>query len=136
VTIYIHPNFTISNLRNDIAILRLSSFIPLGQYPTIGTICLPSEFINFILIFSILGTCCLVLLRVYTIPEEQGITLNDSPNYSSNTTAKSQVDSIQTKLHNFSFTKIQDTTLDDMRCWVNNTKIYFDEIKLHFKYLR
>ncbi|XP_070506196.1 mucin-5AC-like [Chironomus tepperi] len=42
VTIFIHPNFTLPNLKNNIAILRLNSMIPLGQYPTIGTVCLPN----------------------------------------------------------------------------------------------
>ncbi|KAL7011144.1 hypothetical protein ACKWTF_014118 [Chironomus riparius] len=42
VTIHIHPGFNLKNLRNDIAILRLNSLVPLGQYPTIGTVCLPN----------------------------------------------------------------------------------------------
>ncbi|CAG9810172.1 unnamed protein product [Chironomus riparius] len=43
VTIHIHPGFNLKNLRNDIAILRLNSLVPLGQYPTIGTVCLPRK---------------------------------------------------------------------------------------------
>lgn len=43
-TAYIHPNFTANNLKNNIAIIRLASPAPLGQYPTISNICLPSEF--------------------------------------------------------------------------------------------
>ena len=46
VTIHIHPNFTLSNLKNDLAILRLNTMVPLGQYPTIGTVCLPSKLIH------------------------------------------------------------------------------------------
>lgn len=40
--ISIHPEFVATNLRNDVAVLRLASNVPLGQTPTIGTVCLPS----------------------------------------------------------------------------------------------
>jgi Trypsin len=40
--IFIHPQFSATNLKNNIAILRLSSSIQLGQVPTISTACLPS----------------------------------------------------------------------------------------------
>lgn len=40
--IFIHPNFNPNNLKNDVAILRLTTPINLGQYPTISTICLPT----------------------------------------------------------------------------------------------
>ena len=40
--IFVHQQFVASNLRNDIAVLRLANVVPLGQTPTIGTICLPS----------------------------------------------------------------------------------------------
>lgn len=39
--VFVHPNFNKDNLQNDIAILRLSSLVNLGQKPTIGTVCLP-----------------------------------------------------------------------------------------------
>jgi hypothetical protein len=41
--IFIHPSFVASNLRNDVAILRLSSPVILGQTPTITTGCLPAN---------------------------------------------------------------------------------------------
>lgn len=41
--IFVHPLFTSANLKNDIALIRLSSPVPLGQLPTIGTVCLPSN---------------------------------------------------------------------------------------------
>jgi hypothetical protein len=41
--IFIHPQFTAANLKNGIAILRLATAVPLGQTPTIGTACLPSN---------------------------------------------------------------------------------------------
>lgn len=44
--IFIHPQFNSANLKNDIAILRLSSAVPLGQTPTITTVCLPSNQIS------------------------------------------------------------------------------------------
>ena len=40
--IFINPSFNAANLRNSIAILRLSSAVPLGQTPTITFGCLPS----------------------------------------------------------------------------------------------
>ncbi|KAG5667068.1 hypothetical protein PVAND_015068 [Polypedilum vanderplanki] len=43
---YIHPNFTVSNLKNDIAIIRLEKPVILGQYPHIGSICLPNTTLN------------------------------------------------------------------------------------------
>lgn len=48
--IYIHPQFNPNNLRNGIALLRLGTGVPLGQTPTINTICLPSSKI-------VTGTC-------------------------------------------------------------------------------
>lgn len=45
--IFVHPLFVSTNLRNDIAILRLSSPVPLGTVPTIATACLPQlPFLN------------------------------------------------------------------------------------------
>ncbi|KAG5666951.1 hypothetical protein PVAND_014956 [Polypedilum vanderplanki] len=41
-TYYIHPSFNSKNLQNDISIVRLQSAVNLGQYPTIGSICLPN----------------------------------------------------------------------------------------------
>uniref|UniRef100_A0A182J0I2 Uncharacterized protein n=1 Tax=Anopheles atroparvus TaxID=41427 RepID=A0A182J0I2_ANOAO len=38
---FVHPNFNAANLRNDIAILRLSGTVNLGTTPTIATGCLP-----------------------------------------------------------------------------------------------
>lgn len=40
--IFVHPNFNSANLKNDVAILRLTTPVALGQYPTIGTACLPT----------------------------------------------------------------------------------------------
>lgn len=40
--IFIHPQYVASNLKNDIAILRLATSVPLGTSPTIGTACIPS----------------------------------------------------------------------------------------------
>ncbi|XP_058055698.1 phenoloxidase-activating factor 2-like [Anopheles bellator] len=37
---FVHPNFTVANLRNDIAVLRLSTVVNLGVTPTIATACL------------------------------------------------------------------------------------------------
>lgn len=44
--IFINPNFNSANVRNSIAILRLTSAVPLGQTPTITTGCLPSAQIS------------------------------------------------------------------------------------------
>lgn len=41
--IFIHPAFNILNSKNNIAIVRLSSNVNLGEFPTIGTGCLPCE---------------------------------------------------------------------------------------------
>lgn len=41
---FIHPNFDATNSKNNIAVLRLSTDVMLGAYPTIGTGCLPCEF--------------------------------------------------------------------------------------------
>uniref|UniRef100_A0A182P407 Peptidase S1 domain-containing protein n=1 Tax=Anopheles epiroticus TaxID=199890 RepID=A0A182P407_9DIPT len=38
---FVHPNFNSANLRNDIAVLRLSGTVSLGTTPTIATACLP-----------------------------------------------------------------------------------------------
>ena len=43
VTYVIHPNFTLGNLKNNIAILTAQSQIPIGSLPTIGSVCLPSK---------------------------------------------------------------------------------------------
>jgi Trypsin len=43
--IFVHPQFTAGNLRNNVAILRLVSPVPVGQTPTITTACLPSTLI-------------------------------------------------------------------------------------------
>lgn len=39
--IFVHPNFNGLNLVNDVAILRLSTPVALGTFPTITTACLP-----------------------------------------------------------------------------------------------
>lgn len=39
----IHPSFNIKTSQNNIAILTLETNVDLGQYPTIGTVCLPGE---------------------------------------------------------------------------------------------
>lgn len=44
--IFIHPQFAAASLRNDIAILRLVSAVPIGITPTIGTVCLPANQIS------------------------------------------------------------------------------------------
>lgn len=44
--IFVHPQFTATNLRNNIAILRLSTSVQLGQVPTITTACLPSTLVT------------------------------------------------------------------------------------------
>lgn len=41
--IAVHPNFTASSLKNNIAIIRLPVTVPLGRFPTIGSVCLPSK---------------------------------------------------------------------------------------------
>lgn len=41
--IFVNSNFNGANLRNDIAILRLSVPVPLGQSPAITTGCLPAN---------------------------------------------------------------------------------------------
>lgn len=41
--IFTHPQYVAASLRNDIAILRLATAVPLGQTPTIGTVCLPAN---------------------------------------------------------------------------------------------
>ncbi|XP_049535764.1 phenoloxidase-activating factor 2-like isoform X1 [Anopheles darlingi] len=38
---FVHPSFSSANLRNDIALLRLSGTVTLGTVPTITTACLP-----------------------------------------------------------------------------------------------
>lgn len=37
-----HPSFNNQNLKNDVAVLRLSTSVQLGLIPTIATACLPS----------------------------------------------------------------------------------------------
>ncbi|XP_063708669.1 phenoloxidase-activating factor 2-like [Culicoides brevitarsis] len=44
--IFIHPNYVASNLRNDIAVLRLSTRVNLGQTPTITTACMTSSLVS------------------------------------------------------------------------------------------
>lgn len=46
VRIFVHPQYTASNLRNDVAILRLQTPVQLGQVPTITTACLPSTVLS------------------------------------------------------------------------------------------
>lgn len=41
--VIIHPSFNGGNLKNDVAILRLATAVPLGQFPTIATACLPTS---------------------------------------------------------------------------------------------
>lgn len=41
--IFVHPQYIAASLRNDIAILRLATAVPLGVTPTIGTACLPAN---------------------------------------------------------------------------------------------
>ncbi|KAG5668605.1 hypothetical protein PVAND_016541 [Polypedilum vanderplanki] len=44
--VFIHPQYTASNLRNDIAILRLATPVTLGQTPSITPACLPATLVN------------------------------------------------------------------------------------------
>lgn len=44
--IFVHPSYTASNLRNNIAILRLVNPVSLGTVPTITTACIPSTLVN------------------------------------------------------------------------------------------
>uniref|UniRef100_A0A336KPT0 CSON012726 protein n=1 Tax=Culicoides sonorensis TaxID=179676 RepID=A0A336KPT0_CULSO len=44
--IFIHPNYVASNLRNNVAILRLATRVNLGQVPTITTACLTTSVIS------------------------------------------------------------------------------------------
>lgn len=39
--IVVHPTFNPINLVDDVAILRLTTPVPLGQLPTVATACLP-----------------------------------------------------------------------------------------------
>lgn len=41
--IFVHSQYSATSLRNGIAILRLSSAVPIGQVPTIATGCLTSR---------------------------------------------------------------------------------------------
>ncbi|XP_065093939.1 phenoloxidase-activating factor 2 [Ochlerotatus camptorhynchus] len=50
--IFVNPNYNSANLQNDIAMLRLSSAVPLGTTPTITTACLPAT--------SFVGSTCWV----------------------------------------------------------------------------
>lgn len=36
-----HPTFNPINLADDVAIIRLTTPVPLGQFPTVATACLP-----------------------------------------------------------------------------------------------
>lgn len=44
--IFVHPQYSSSSLINSVAILRLSSNVPLGQVPTITTGCLSTSYIS------------------------------------------------------------------------------------------
>ena len=50
--IFIHPSYNAGNLKNDVAILRLTTPVSLGQVPTIGTACLSTA--------SYVGSRCFV----------------------------------------------------------------------------
>ncbi|KAJ6636460.1 Phenoloxidase-activating factor 2 [Pseudolycoriella hygida] len=50
--VIIHPNYNAANLKNDVAILRLSTPVPLGNNPAIATGCLPAT--------SFVGSRCFV----------------------------------------------------------------------------
>lgn len=45
-----HPQFILKNLRNNIAVLTFESPVPLGKYPTITNMCIPSKknYLNFL----------------------------------------------------------------------------------------
>lgn len=63
--IFIHPSFNPNNLLNDVAVLRLSVPVPLGQLPTITTACLPvSSFVGqrYIVRPNLEHTVCLCVL--------------------------------------------------------------------------
>lgn len=40
--VILHPNYNAANLKNDVAILRLSIAVPLGNSPAVATGCLPA----------------------------------------------------------------------------------------------
>lgn len=42
---FIHPKFDVTNMKNGIAVLRLSQTVPIGRLPTIAPACLPGELI-------------------------------------------------------------------------------------------
>lgn len=44
--IFTHPSFTATNLKNDVALLRLSTPVTLGTTPTITTACLPNTLVT------------------------------------------------------------------------------------------
>jgi hypothetical protein len=39
----VHPKFDATNMKNAIAVLRLSPNVPLGRFPTIAPACLPGD---------------------------------------------------------------------------------------------
>ncbi|KAL7014526.1 hypothetical protein ACKWTF_015985 [Chironomus riparius] len=41
--VFVHPKYNKTNLKNDLIVLRLTSPVPLGRYPTITTACLPAK---------------------------------------------------------------------------------------------
>lgn len=42
--VVVHPRYNSINLQNNIAVMKLSSAVPLGLYPTISITCLPGTY--------------------------------------------------------------------------------------------
>lgn len=41
--IFVHPSYNSQNLQNDVAVIRLSSSVPIATSPNINTVCLPTS---------------------------------------------------------------------------------------------
>lgn len=39
--VFVHPRYSSINLHNNIAVMKLNSAVPIGQFPTISLACLP-----------------------------------------------------------------------------------------------
>ena len=67
-TVYIHPDFNSANLRNDIAVIKLSQSVPLGTYPNIVPACLTRQNAAFtgkrFVKVSFCKSCCFVHLHL------------------------------------------------------------------------
>lgn len=52
--VVVHPRYSSINLQNNIAIMKLSSAVPLGLFPSISTACLGCKEENSIISFEII----------------------------------------------------------------------------------